>query len=149
MMLTRWDPFRDLTRLQDRINRLFDESFPALTGKEEEGILGTWSPDVDIYETDKAVVLKADLPGIKKEDLSVEVKDNILTLRGERKFEKEVKRDNYYRAERAYGSFQRAFSLPATVRGDKIKAKFKNGVLEIEIPKIEEAKPKRIAIDVE
>ncbi|NVM57980.1 MAG: Hsp20/alpha crystallin family protein [Desulfobacterales bacterium] len=149
MMLARWGPFSDLTRLQGRINRLFDDSLTWRGASEDDTTLGAWSPAVDIYETAEAVVLKADLPGLKKEDLTVEVKENIITLRGERKFEKEIKRDNYHRVERAYGRFQRAFSLPSTVRADKVKARFKEGVLEITIPKVEEEKPKQITVNVE
>jgi len=147
MALIRWDPFREFSTLQDRMNRLFSDVRTRPVWAEEEMAQGTWVPPVDIYETAEAIVLKAELPGIGKENLNVEVKDNTLTLRGEKKFEKEVKEENYYRVERSYGMFQRAFALPSTVQSDKVRAKFKDGVLEISLPKAEEAKPKQIKVD--
>jgi HSP20 family protein len=148
MALIRWDPFRELANLQERMNRLFSDWRIRPTWESEEIGQGSWIPPVDIYETADAVVLKAELPGISKDDINVEVKDNTLTLRGEKKFEKEVKEENYYRVERSYGTFQRSFSLPSTVQQDKVKAKFKDGILEISLPKAEEAKPKQIKVDV-
>ncbi len=148
MALIRWDPFRELTNLQERMNRLFSDWRIRPSWESEEIAQGSWIPPVDIYETADAVVLKAELPGISKDDINVEVKDNTLTLRGEKKFEKEVKEENYYRVERSYGTFQRSFSLPSTVQQDKVKAKFKDGILEISLPKAEEAKPKQIKVDV-
>lgn len=148
MALIRWDPFRELANLQERMNRLFSDWRIRPTWESEEIGQGSWIPPVDIYETADAVVLKAELPGISKDDINVEVKDNTLTLRGEKKFEKEVKEENYYRVERSYGTFQRSFSLPSTVQQDKVKAKFKDGILEITLPKAEEAKPKQIKVDV-
>lgn len=148
MALIRWDPFRELSALQERMNRLFSDVRTRPVWAEEEITQGSWVPPVDVYETADSIVLKAELPGIGKEDINVEVKDNTLTLRGEKKIEKEVKEENYYRAERSYGTFQRAFTLPSTVQADKVKAKFKDGVLEISLPKIEEAKPKQIKVEV-
>ena len=148
MALIRWDPFRELANLQERMNRMFSDWRIRPTWESEEIGQGSWIPPVDIYETADAVVLKAELPGISKDDINVEVKDNTLTLRGEKKFEKEVKEENYYRVERSYGTFQRSFSLPSTVQQDKVKAKFKDGILEISLPKAEEAKPKQIKVDV-
>jgi HSP20 family protein len=149
MAILRWDPFRDLVSIQERMNRLFDQTLARTRGEEEEGIAtSTWMPSVDIYETPDQVVLKAELPGLTREDIDINVRNNTLTLRGERKFEREVKEENYLRIERAYGSFQRSFTLPATIQQDKIKAVFKDGVLEVSLPKAEEARPKQIKIDV-
>jgi HSP20 family protein len=148
MAIARWDPFRELMSFQERINDLFDRTFWR-RGPEEEGLVtGTWAPAVDIYETDDKVVLKAELPGLKKEDIDIQIRDNTLTLKGEKKFEKEVKEENYHRVERAYGSFQRSFTLPSTIKQEGIEASFKDGVLEISLPKVEEAKPKQIKIQV-
>ena len=145
MSLVRWDPFRNINSLQDRINRLFDESFPRSAG--DEGItLGAWTPAVDIYETENSTVIQAELAGVKREDVSIELKDNVITLKGERSANKNVREENYYRRERSYGKFHRAFSLPVAVNPDQVKATFKEGVLVVEIPKSEEKKPKQITI---
>jgi HSP20 family protein len=149
MALVKWDPFREVTTLQERINRLFEDAFPRAREQEEDLSPGGWRPVVDIYERETAVVLKAELPGIKKEDVSVELKDNVLTIKGERKTESEIKEEKYYRRERTYGSFSRSFNLQYTVNPDKIKARFKDGVLEIEVPKPEEEKPKQINVNVD
>lgn len=149
MALVRWEPFKDLLSIHDRMNRLFEDTFYRGKGLEEELTKGTWTPSVDIYETQEDIVLKAELPGLEQKDISIEVRDNTLTLRGEKKFEKEVKEENYHRIERSYGTFQRMFTLPDTVQQDKVKAKFKDGVLEIIMPKVEKAKPKLIKVDVE
>lgn len=147
MAIVRWDPFRDLISIQDRMNRLFEQTLART--REEEGIAAsTWMPAVDIYETPDQVVMKAELPGLTREDIEINVRDNALSLRGQRKFEKDVKEENYLRIERAYGSFQRSFTLPVTIQQDKIKAVFKDGVLELTLPKAEEARPKQIKIDV-
>ncbi len=148
MALIRWDPFREMSSLQERMNRLFSEFRGRPSWGEEEITQGAWTPPVDIFETPNSLVLKAELPGITKDDISIEVKDSTLTLKGEKKFEKEVNEENYHRVERAYGSFQRAFTLPSTIQQDKVKAKFKDGVLEITLPKVEEAKPKQITVEV-
>lgn len=148
MALIRWDPFREMSSLQERMNRLFSEVLARSPIGEEEISRGAWVPAVDIFETPESIVLKAELPGITKDDIFVEVKDNTLSLKGEKKFEKEVKEENYHRVERSYGSFQRAFTLPSTVQQDKVKAKFKDGILEIVLPKVEEAKPKQIKVEV-
>jgi HSP20 family protein len=148
MALIRWDPFREMTSLQERMNRLFSDVRARTPFEEEEITRGAWVPAVDIYETNDSLVLKAELPGLTKEDIAVEVKDSTLTLKGEKKFEREVKEENYHRVERSYGSFQRAFTLPGTVEQDKVKAKFKDGILEITLPKVEEAKPKQIKVEV-
>lgn len=148
MALIRWDPFREMSSLQERMNRLFSEVLARSPIGEEEISRGAWVPAVDIFETPESIVLKAELPGITKDDIFVEVKDNTLSLKGEKKFEKEVKEEHYHRVERSYGSFQRAFTLPSTVQQDKVKAKFKDGILEIVLPKVEEAKPKQIKVEV-
>ena len=144
--LTQFQPFRGGSTLQDQINRLFDEAFDRTSG---DANLTTWAPAVDIYETEHNLVVKADLPDIKTEDLDIRVENNILTIRGERKFEKKVDEDNYLRVERSYGSFSRSFSLANTVNVEAIQADYKNGVLTLSIPKREEAKPKQIKVRVE
>ncbi|MEA3436360.1 MAG: Hsp20/alpha crystallin family protein [Thermodesulfobacteriota bacterium] len=149
MTIVKWDPFRNVAALQDRINRIFDESFSRTADLDDDISMSAWKPLVDIYETDEAIILKAELPGIKKEDVSVEVKDNVLTLKGVRTEEKEIKENNYYRKERAFGAFTRSFNLQHRIQPDKIKARFKDGVLKIEIPKPEEEKPKQITVKVE
>ena len=144
-IVTRWEPQRGLTTLQDQINRLFSDSFDR-TG--EEGSLTAWAPAVDIYETEHELVVKADLPDIDPKDLDIRVENNILTIRGERKFEKQVNEDKYLRVERSYGSFARSFTLANTVNAEAIKADYQNGVLTLTIPKREEAKPKQIKVNV-
>lgn len=147
--IVRWDPFRDLMTLQDRMNRLFDQTMSRTRADEEEGMtVSTWSPAVDIFETADSIVMKAELPGVSQANIDIQVRDNTLTLKGERKFEREVKDENYLRIERSYGAFQRAFSLPTVIQQDKIRAVFKDGVLEVTLPKAEEAKPKQVKVDV-
>jgi len=132
--------------VQDHINRLFSEAFERVS---DEGNLTTWAPAVDIYETEHELVVKADLPDIKPEELDIRVENNILTIRGERKFEKNVSESNYLRVERSYGAFSRSFSLASTVNTEAIKAAYNNGVLMLSVPKREEAKPKQIKVNVE
>ncbi len=145
MAIARFDPFRDLAVLQDRVNRLFGDAY----GAREEGVLSNWVPAVDIFENErKELVLKAELPDVRKEDVSVTVENNTLTLTGERKLDSEVKKEQYHRLERAYGSFSRSFSLPTTVDTGKIGAEFKNGVLTVRLPFREEAKPRSINVEV-
>ena len=144
-IVTRWEPQRGLTTLQDQINRLFSDSFDR---SGEEGSLTAWVPAVDIYETEHELVVKADLPDIDPKDLDIRVENNILTIRGERKFEKQVNEDKYLRVERSYGSFARSFTLANTVNAEAIKADYQNGVLTLTIPKREEAKPKQIKVNV-
>src|SRR5271165_5165319 len=143
--MTRFEPFRS-NPLQDQLSRLFNEAFER---SGEDSNLTPWAPAVDIYETEQELVVKADLPDVRPEDLDIRVENNILTIRGERKFEKKVNESNYLRVERAYGSFTRSFSLANTVNSEAIKADYKNGVLSLSIPKREEAKPKQIKINVE
>jgi HSP20 family protein len=143
--LTRWDPFRNLTTLQEQMNRLFETTFPT---RPDESALTSWAPAVDIYETENELVLKADLPDINEKDLDVRVENNMLTIRGERKFEQKVKEENCLRIERSYGAFNRSFSLPNTVNAEAIKAEYKDGVLTVELPKRAESKPKQVKINV-
>jgi HSP20 family protein len=147
MAIVRWEPFRDLVTAQRDFDRLFREAFSSQLG-ETELSTRSWAPPVDIYETEDAIILKAELPGVDPKDVEVRVEDNTLYLKGERKFEKEVKEQNYHRVERSYGSFARSFSLPNSISTDKVKAEFKDGLLTLTMPKREEAKPKTIKIDV-
>ncbi len=143
--LNRFEPFRGVATLQDQISRLFNDGFER-TG--EDSSLTSWAPAVDIYETEHELVVKADLPEVAPKDLDIRVENNILTIRGERKFESKVAEDKYLRVERTYGSFSRSFSLANTVNSEAIKADYHNGVLTLSIPKREEAKPKQIKINV-
>lgn len=146
MAVVRWSPMRDIMSVRDEMNHLFNEVFSRPRDEEGTWLSGAWTPPVDIYETSDALVLKAEIPGFSKEDVSVELKDHTLILKGERQREAEVKEENYQRLERAYGTFQRSFLLPTTVDQEKVKASYKDGVLELRLPKVEAAKPKRIAI---
>jgi HSP20 family protein len=143
MALVRWDPFRELTALQTEVNRLFSR-----TGNGDVTERQSWTPSVDVIETDDTIELKAELAGMDPKDINIEVQDNVLTVSGERRFEEEVKEDKYYRIERRYGSFTRAIALPQTADESKIQAKYENGVLEVTIPKTEVAKPKKISVAV-
>jgi HSP20 family protein len=148
MAMTRFDPFRDLAVLQERMNRLFTDSLQGRS--QDEGLVnrGSWTPAVDIYEIDGALVLKAELPDLRREDIDVNVENNTLTLHGERRFDEQVKQEQFHRIERAYGSFVRQFSLPSTVDSTRIAAEYKNGVLTITLPVREEAKPRSVKIEV-
>ena len=146
MPIVRWEPFRDFVTLRDRMNRLFGDSLAPFHG--EESLVGDWLPSVDIYETEDAVVLQADVPGLDMNDLDIRVENNVLTLRGERKMTKEVKEENYRRVERHYGSFARSFSLPITVDPEKINAAYTSGVLQVTMGKREETRPKQIKVRV-
>jgi HSP20 family protein len=148
MAIVRWQPYGAVASLQNSINKLFNDAFTR-ANVDEDFALSAWKPVVDIFDKDDAIVIHAELPGVKKEDVAIEVKDNVLTLRGERSESKEIKEDKYYRKERTFGSFHRAFSLPAAINPDTIKATFKDGILEIEIPKPEEQKPKQVKISIE
>jgi HSP20 family protein len=149
MAIVRWlDPFRDLSAIQDRMNQIFEDALARSRGREEGLRTGMWTPAVDIYENNEFVVVKAELPGVEKDRISVEVKEGILTLRGERGFDKELKEESYHRIERSYGSFQRSFSLPVSVDQEKVTARFQDGVLEVKLPKKDQEKPKQIEVDV-
>ena len=138
MAIIRWDPFREMTSLQSQVNRLADSLW---SGRQE-----SWVPAVDVFDTDDAVVLKAELPGMKVDDIQIEVDDNVLTIKGERSFEEKVDEERYYRVERRYGSFQRSLALPQGVKPDDIQATYEDGVLEVTVPKAEAEKPKRIEV---
>jgi HSP20 family protein len=148
MSIVRYDPFRDLRTLQEEVNRLFTGSMPRAF--DDEGIArGAWSPSVDIYENKEQIVLEAELPGMKRDDFDLSVENNIITLRGQRQFEKQDESDNYHRVERSYGSFTRSFTLPNTVTAEGANAEYKNGVLRVTLPKREETKARRIEIKAE
>ena len=143
-----WDPLRDLSSIQEKMNQLFEDTLSRTRGREEGLGTGMWTPAVDIYETGDSVVVKAELPGLAKDQVGIEVKDGVLTLKGERKVEKEVQEENYHRVERAYGTFQRSFSLPASVDQERIGATLRDGVLEVRLGKREQAKPRQIQVKV-
>jgi HSP20 family protein len=145
MNIVKYDPFRELRSLQDEMTRLFTGVMPA-SGNREEMTHGAWAPSVDIYEDKDRLILEAELPGMSREDFEISVENNVITLRGERKFEKKTEGDNYHRVERSYGSFTRSFTLPQTVTADGATADFDNGVLRVSLPKREETKARRIEI---
>lgn len=147
MALMRWDPYRELTSFADRFNRAVGSQ--AARERDEEMGLGAWMPPVDIAEDKEKITLTAELPGFKEDEVQIQMEGNLLTIRGERKFEQEKEGRNYHRIERAYGQFVRSFTLPNNVDRENILAKFKNGLLEIELPKREDAKPKQIKISDE
>lgn len=146
MALARWNPNRDMMSVRDEMSRVLNEAFGRGASDESAWFSGAWTPPVDIYETDEALVMKAELPGFSKDDISIELKENTLVIKGERKREDEVKEGNYHRMERSYGAFQRAFMLPMTVDQEKVKAAYKDGILELRLPKVQAAQPKRIAV---
>ena len=149
MTVVKWDPSINIAALQDRINRLFSDAFPGPPGPEEEIAECNWRPHVDIFETESGIVIQADLPGVSKEDVSLEVKDNILTLKGVRNDEYNIADNDYYRRERSCGTFQRSFAMRTVIAPDKITASFKNGVLKIELPKPEQERPRKINVDID
>ncbi|HEX2125082.1 MAG TPA: Hsp20/alpha crystallin family protein [Thermoleophilaceae bacterium] len=151
MALVRWEPVRELTSLQTEMNRLFNTFFDTPSGSGgggNGGALRRWLPAMDLVETDEHFVLRADLPGLSEEDVSIELEDSVLTVAGERKAEHEEKKEGFYRVERSFGQFRRSLTLPDGVDADGITASFDKGVLEVRIPKPEERKPRRVAIQV-
>ena len=146
MNLVRWNPFREMTTMQNRIDRMFNHPYWPSGRVDDDTGMGMWNPVVDLYEKDDHFVIKAELPGVDKKDITIDLKNRLLTLSGQRSYENEVKEENFYRRERSYGKFQRAFTLPSDVDSDKIKAEFKDGLLKIEVPKPEEHKPKTVTI---
>ncbi len=148
MSLIRWQPYGAVANLQESINRLFSDTFPR-TLMHDDFVISAWKPVVDIFDKDHAIVIHAELPGVTKENVSIEIKENILTLKGERVENKEIKEDKYFRKERSFGSFERSFTLPSTINPENIKATFKDGILEIEIPKPDEKKPKMVQINID
>ena len=147
MAMVKRDPFRDLISIQDRMNKLFDQTL-SRSRNDEAAVATTWTPPVDIYETPETIVIKAELPGVAREDVDIQIHDSTLVLKGERRFAKEVQEEISLRIERTYGPFHRSFALPTTVQQDQIRAAMRNGVLEVALPKAAGAQPKRIAIDV-
>jgi HSP20 family protein len=145
-IITRWEQPRAVIPLQDEVNRLFEDTFAR--DRQGHADLTTWAPAVDIYETENELVVQADLPDLQDKDIDVRVENNTLTIRGERKFEKDVNEENYLRIERAYGSFTRSFTLPNTINAEAIRAEYRNGVLTVRMSKREESKPKQIQITV-
>ncbi len=137
MAIIRWDPFREMTQLQNRFDRLFE----AVGGRQE-----SWLPAVDVFDTQDAVVLKAELAGMDPADIQIEVEDNVLTIKGERRFDEKVDEERYYRVERRFGSFQRSLALPQGVKSDEIDASYDEGILTVTVPKAEQEKPKRIEV---
>ena len=146
MNLVRWNPRKEMFSLNDGMNRMFDGFFYPTTGDDEAMSRWNGNPAVDIYDNDDHIVIKAEIPGVDKKDITVDIKDGVLTLKGERSSDNEERKDNFYRRERTFGKFERAFTVPAEVDLDKIKADYKDGVLKIEIPKPEERKPKQVTI---
>ena len=145
MTVVRYDPFRDLRSLQEEVNRLFSTNLTRAFGDEGIG-RGAWAPSVDIYENKDQIVLEAELPGMKQEEFDLSIENNVITLRGERKFEKTDEADNYHRVERSYGAFTRSFTLPQTVSPEGATAEYNNGVLRVTLPKREETKARRIEV---
>lgn len=145
MSIVKYDPFRELRSLQDDMTRLFTGVMPSSFGREEM-THGAWAPSVDIFEDKDRLILEAELPGMSRDDFEISVENNVITLSGERKFEKKTEGDNYHRVERSYGTFTRSFTLPQTVTADGAKADFDNGVLRVSLPKREETKARRIEI---
>jgi len=143
MNIIKHDPFRELRNLQDEMTRLFIGTAPR--GREEMAG-GSWIPSVDIYEDQDKLILEADLPGLNREDFEISVENNVITLKGERKFEKKVEGDNYHRVERCYGGFTRSFTLPQSVTAEGATADFENGILRVSLPKREETKARKIEI---
>jgi HSP20 family protein len=146
LTITRRDPFRAVSALQEQMSRFLEDSF--FRGAGEDSAITAWAPAVDIFETEHELVLRADLPGLEEKDIDVRIENNMLTFRGERQFEKSVKEDNYLRVERSFGAFSRSFALPNTVNPDAIKAEYRNGVLTITLPKREESKPRQVKVSV-
>ena len=147
MSMVRWDPFADMAQLREQVNRLFEQSITR-TGHEPAS-LRTWAPVVDIAETDDALLMHVELPGVNPAEINIQVEGDTLTLRGERKFHQEEKGKQYVRIERAYGAFQRSFTLNVPIKQDQVHAAYRDGVLEITLPKAEEVKPKLIKVNIE
>lgn len=146
---SRWNPFKEVEELEKRLSHLMGRHAPAGSSEKNETItVAQWSPVVDISEDEKEYAIKAELPDVKKEDIKLNVHDDVLTITGERKYEKEEKGKKYHRVERAYGSFMRSFTLPEDADGTKVTAEYKDGLLNVRLPKSEKAKPKTIEVKV-
>ena len=148
MAITRWDPFRDVLALQNRMNSIFQEYNRNNQGEGDSLVTAAFVPPVDIYEDEHKIVLKLEVPGMKESDLDIQIENNVLTVKGERKFEKEEKEENFHRIERRYGSFYRSFTIPNTVNPESVKASYDAGVLKVQLEKRAEAKPKQIKVEV-
>ena len=146
MTLVRWNPFRDMSMLQNHMNRLFEDAMGTWPGESDGRGSTSWVPLADIYENENDLIVRAELPGVDPKAVDVRVENNVLTIRGERTFEQKVQQENYHRLERSYGTFFRSFALPTTIDADKIQAEYRDGVLNLTLPKSEKAKPKRIQI---
>ena len=146
MTLVRWNPIRDFSVLQNQMNRLFQDAMGTWLGDSEGRGTAHWVPLVDIYETDNDLIVRAELPGVDPQMVDVRVENNVLTIRGERPFEQNVQQENYHRQERSYGTFARSFTLPASINSEKIRAEYRDGILNLTLPKAENAKPKKIQI---
>jgi HSP20 family protein len=145
MAIVKWSPFRDMMRLRTDMDRFFDEMVPRREGETESGV---WLPSLDVSETEDDIRVKAEIPGVEKDDINLSINNNALIIKGEKNMEKEVEGEDFHRIERVYGNFYRAIELPVLVNSDKISASFKNGVLNIVLPKAEEVKPKEIEIEL-
>lgn len=147
MPIVKWDPFKELLTFPREVDKFLErtigEPYEALWRR------GAWMPDIDMFETEDNITVKAELPGLSAKDVDITVEENALSIKGERKFSDEVKRENYHRIERHYGMFERTFPLPATIKEDQVKANFKDGVLEINLPKAEKSIPKRVKVEIE
>jgi len=148
MAITRWDPFRDVLALQNRMNSLFQEFNRNQGDGNDLMSTASFAPPVDIYEDEHKIVLKLEVPGMKENELDIQLENNVLTVKGERKFEKEEKEENFHRIERRYGSFYRSFTVPSTINPESVKASYDAGVLRLELEKRAEAKPKQIKVEI-
>lgn len=142
MRLVRWDPFQELVAMRNRLDRTLNDPNP----QPAQDSVGTWTPPVDVFERDDQLVIRAEIPGVQKEDMDVQIENGVLILHGERKQETDIKEESAYRMERIYGMFTRSFTLPTTVDATKVAATYKDGILEVTVPKAEAAKPKQIVI---
>jgi len=147
--IVRWDPFKEMTTLQDRMNRLFEDAWGRPRRADEDFITGSWLPPVDVRETKDTLEITAELPGMEPTDVEVAVENGVLTIKGARQFEKATEGETYHRVERSYGAFERSFTLPTNVDPERIQAVYRNGVLGLTLPKREEAKPRSISIKVQ
>lgn len=147
MELVKWNPWNEMMSLRNSLERMFDDRFPADRGEGREAAGGFWNPAVDVFETDEAYVINAELPGVSRENIEIDVKNRLLTVKGERGQENETRKDRCYRKERSFGRFERTFPLPGGVDTEKITAEFKNGVLKIRIPRPEGKKPRQITVN--
>jgi HSP20 family protein len=142
------DPFRELETLQREMNKLFDLSYAGTPWQDTNLLASEWAPAIDVYDSKDNILVKAELPGLKKDEIDVSIQDNQLVIKGEKKKDTEVKEEDYYKTERFYGSFYRSIQLPSAVKEEKVEAKYENGVLKLTLPKKEESKPKQVTVDI-